>query len=169
MKKKIKNSIKDNKSIKTVAALVFTDQRTQITRAINEDAIQKLCIELVKRVDQDENILCMEQIYHWLGVLPMEFERMCDKSEDLRRAYEFCLMTLSIRRQNGATTGKYKEATINFSMPLYNKKWKDLVIWKADLQSKTAAGYQTINVQMASIPNSDLVPVKKSESVDVGE
>ena len=166
MVKKLKNSIKKPLVTKSVINEVFKDQRTGLDRLLNEVAVQKLIKDMIEDVESNDNLLTLRQIYTKFGILPTEFDRLREKSEDVENAFKFCKMIISIRRECGALQGKLNAGLIERSMPMYDDDWKKLVEWRADLQSKTAQGYQTINVQMNPIPNSDLVPVRKVESID---
>jgi len=167
MVKKTKNSIKAPLVTKSAYSDLFTDQRTKLSMRLNEESILHLSMDIIKWVEEDPDLLTMEEIYSKLGILPFEFLRLRSKYQDLDNAAKFCLMLLSIRRHKGGMTGKYSPAMVNFTQPMYSEEWKTLVEWRAGLQSKNNDGYQTINVQMTPIPNSDLVPHKKSESLTV--
>jgi hypothetical protein len=169
MVKKLKNSIKKPIVSKSVILEVFKDQRTQMTRALNEEAVQQLIINMIKEIETDKSIIKIKQLYEKWGINPNEFVRLREKIEDVEMAYQFCMMMLGNRREVAGLSGDLNPGMIERSMPHYDDDWKKLVEWRAGLQSKTNDGYQNITVQMSPIPNSDLVPIKKSESIDVEE
>lgn len=167
MVKKTKNSIKAPLVTKSVYSDLFTDQRTRLSTRLNEESIMNLGIDIIKWIREDEDIVTFEEIYARLGILPSEFKRLRDKYPKLDEAAQFCMVLLSIRRHKGGLTGKYNASMVSFTQPMYNQEWKALVEWRAGLQSKNNDGHQTINVHMDAIPNSELVPHKKSESITV--
>lgn len=169
MVKKTKNSTKAPIVTKSVYSELFTDQRTRLDTRLNEESIMNLSMDIIKWVENDPELLIMEEIYARLGILSAEFQRLRDKYKVLENAAKFCLMLLSIRRHKGGLTGKYNASMVNFTQPMYSDEWKALIEWRAGLQSKNNDGYQTINVQMNPVPNSDLVPIKKSESLSIKE
>lgn len=167
MVKKIKTNIKKQLVTKSVYSDLFTDQRTRLSTRLNEESIMNLGMDIIKWIREDDDVLTFEEIYVRLGILPSEFQRLRDKYQKLDDAAQFCMVLLSVRRHKGGMIGKYNASMVNFTQPMYNQEWKKHVEWRAGLQAKNNDGYQTINVQMAPIPNSDLVPMKKSESLTV--
>lgn len=168
MKKKEKISIKDQVVSKSVKEL-FVDQRSQLLRTLNEESIQELAKDIIKWVDKDTDMLKFGQIYEKIGILPKEFDRLAEKYPSIKRAREFCILIFGNRREVRGLRNELNAGLVATSMPLYDEDWKNLIMWKADLSTKNQQGYQNIVVQMAPIPNSDLVSHKKSESVDVGD
>ncbi len=168
MKKKVKNSIKEQVVSKSVKVFNL-DKRLQLLPKLNEESVTQLANDIMKWACDEEGILKFTQIYLRLGILPMEFHRLAEKYPELARARDFARMAIGTRREIGGLKHEFNAGMITMSMPIYDEEWKEVIAWRADLSTKNQQGYQNIVVQMAPIPSSDLVSVKKSESLNVGD
>lgn len=101
-----------------------------------------------------------------------DFYNWIKKHDGLRRAHERALMAIGNRREIGALKRELDAGMISFTMPHYDKTWKELVEWRAHLrQAAQSEGDQSkkIVVEMMPYPASDRVPPKKEHKEDGNE
>lgn len=96
----------------------------------------------ISRVAQDliewakkESSLVFKGFLNKTGISCEAYYMWKERSEDLKMAHEFALSTLAERREEGALRKKLDSGLVSYTMPHYDKKWKELVEWREGLKA----------------------------------
>jgi hypothetical protein len=148
-----KNSIESSK----VAKKTFFDYLDTFTfkmKPISEDSLDKLAEELVRWAVNDDDALKLSQFYIKHGFYDSDFYNWCARNKNLEIAHKTAMIAIGNRREIGAIKRKYDSGTINTSMSIYDKQWKELAEWKANLNKEKEQVEQKIIV-IERFPESD--------------
>lgn len=169
MVKKRKNNIEKFAVTNGISDL-YTDQWNQVPRMLNEEKVDQLARDMMTYIKNNNELIKMNQVLEKFGMLPPDFYRLCEKFKKLDAVRQFGLLIFGNRREAGGITNRYNAMFVRSTMSHYDQDFVKDEERRANLQAKKDSGYSLFNyIEIPAIPNSDLVPVKKSESVDVGE
>lgn len=121
---------------------VFRDIITGKERVVSDDWKNKLATELAEWCLQDE-ALKITQFLSFKKVPVDCFYRWIKTNEQLKQAHEFAMRVIGDRREIGALKKKLDGTIVSYTMPHYDKDWKDLVEWRAKLKNEALLNQPT--------------------------
>lgn len=125
--------------------------------------IDQVAENLVRWALTTEDALILKEFYVLQGMNSTDMKRWCERNENLKRAHQFALMVLGIKREKGALTRKLDAGMVASSMAHYCEDWKALAEWRSALTKTDDQKSQEIHVHLDGIPSSPLVPEKKGK------
>ncbi len=124
--------------------------------------LEGIAIALVDWLDDDESALTITQFLVLKRILPTQWKRWLEASEDLRNAREFAMMVIGNRREIGALTFRLNANMMIQSMPMYDDDWKELTVWRAGLKNMGKEESRgSVRVMVEEIPSSPSAPGKR--------
>lgn len=140
----------------------YMDTFTFKMKPMSIEGIERIAAELVNWARNNDDALKIAQFWNDKGINHQDFYRWMEWSPALKSAHEITMSILGTRREIGAIQKKFDTGMISFTMPFYDKNWKDNVEWRSSLKAKEAAeqNNETKIVIMERIPDSPLVPSK---------
>lgn len=164
MKKKKPTPYSNPKS-KALSNIVFDeyfDMFSFKTKPVSDTFIDHIAQELVTWVLSDDKAYKLSQFYVKKGIGSDDIKRWENRNKNLLRAHAFALEVLSIRREIGALERKLDPGMVRYTMPHYDKTWKELEEWRAKLKElQQFENEGTKFVVLQPTPSSDIVPPKK--------
>jgi hypothetical protein len=169
----MKKTVKEKKNTMGPASLpigsyrdvikIFKDQLKETPPAF----IKKVADELEKWVDEDPDAYKFNQFLIKHKISCSVWKNWLDRNERLQEAYSYALMSLGNKRELGGLHRKLDVSIVHFTMPMYDKQWREEVEWKSNLTKKENAASvgetKFIFVNAPEIPNSPLVKPKVEE------
>lgn len=130
---------------------------------LGEESVKKLANRIMIEAQQNPKVYKMNDICEVLEILPSQLEELREKYPPIEAAYSFAMMSIGNKRERGGLMMELNPGLIASSMAIYDKKWKELAEWKADLAKRLEAEkYTTFKIELAPIPSSELVPIKEN-------
>lgn len=135
---------------------------TFLRKPVSDEFLSTLAQDMKVYFIETETALCIEDFFVAIGLNDDQLYRWMARSQDLRESHKFCMMLIGARRETGVMRKKLSEGTWA-SLPLYSRRWKENIEWKASLSKKDDAKQGDITVVMAPMPTTDVVPAKDKE------
>jgi hypothetical protein len=162
-KKKAINQSNTRDTAPTSVAAFYRNMYTYTQMPISKDIIEKLALEYVNFTLSNPKVLKPSEFYTHKGMLRQSFENLRGNHPVLEEAHEFVKMIIGDRRETGALEKRLDAGIVSFTMPLYDKDWKELNEWRSKLKDPDQASNETKIVVLEKYPDSPLVPKKKEE------
>jgi len=102
--------------------------------------------------------------YTSYGLTADDFYDYCDRYKPLERAHRYAMEKIGARREELALLGEINPHIVMRTMPLYDKKFKEMREWEAKLRQHEDNQSQTKVVVIERFPSTDIVPDKTSSS-----
>lgn len=158
------NTVKESKPSKIKLTKVYDfdeylDMKTCSRKITSEAWAEKMAMTLVKWVEENENALKMTEFYQHIGMYQTDFCTLANKYPLLAKAKAYARMVIGTRRELGALTRKFDAGTVNYTMPVYDPDWKEMVEWRSSLKQLEgkSGDNRTQYVIIPEVPRSDLV------------
>ncbi len=136
---------------------------TGLMKPMNEAGINRLAEEVTDWARNDVEAFKISQFYLHKGISRKVWLQWCDRYPRLQQANESAKELIGNRREIGALKHELNYGPIGFTMPFYDAEWKDETVRRAALKEGSSEARSTVVVTMNPIPNSLLVPEKKSD------
>lgn len=169
MKKKIaapkkvdSNTIVHEEPIK-VTWFDYRDIYTGAIKSMNENGINRLCDEVTDWARNDVDAFKLSQFYLHKGISRKVWLDWCNKWPRLEEATESAKELIGNRREIGAIKHELNYGPIGYTMPIYDPDWKVETERRASLKEGSSESKSTVLVTMNPIPNSPLVPERKTD------
>lgn len=159
-----KNKIIDKKPVEIETKYKYDEYFDCFTfkmKPVSEQFINKLAHDLLQWAYNDENALKLTQFYHMKGIGSNDMKRWSKRNINLKIAHARALQMIGNRREIGALKGTLNPKIVAYTMPMYDKTWKQLVEWEASLK-KDQVDEKAVRIILEEIPSSDLVPYKNN-------
>lgn len=141
----------------------YQDFFTYRMQPVSEGFLERLANELITYAENSE-ILRIEWFFTSKRIDPTTGRDWAAKYENFGKAYKIAKLIIGMRREDGGLKMNLSSAMVLHSMPLYDETYKELLVWKAKMQSESEGkGQSTINVIMNPVESSDMVPVRKQK------
>lgn len=161
--KKVDDSIIEIKESKKTTWFFYRCFLTGLDKPMNEAGIERLAKEVVEWARSNPDALKISQFYLDFGIPRSLWNDWCQKWPLLRQANDFAKEVIGNRRENGALNNKLNPSMVSFTMPIYDEDWKEESVRRASLKDGSSEAKTTVHVTMSPIPNSSLVPERKSD------
>lgn len=162
LKKVDSNTIVQEEPIK-VTWFDYRDIYTGAMKSMNENGINRLCDEVTDWARNDVDAFKLSQFYLHKGISRKVWLDWCNRWPRLQEATESAKELIGNRREIGAIKHELNYGPIGYTMPIYDADWKDETTRRAALKDVNSEAKSSISVTMYPIPNSSLVPEKKSD------
>lgn len=96
--------------------------------------ISRVAQDLIEWVRKDTSIV-FNGFLNEMGIGCDAYYAWKERSEDLSHAHAFAMRVLAERREAGAIRKKFDSGLVSYTMPHYDKKWKELVEWREGLKA----------------------------------
>ncbi len=141
----------------------YRDIYTGAIKSMNENGINRLCDEVTDWARNDVDAFKLSQFYLHKGISRKVWLDWCNRWPRLQEATESAKELIGNRREIGAIKHELNYGPIGYTMPIYDADWKDETTRRAALKDVNSEAKSSISVTMYPIPNSPLVPEKKSD------
>jgi hypothetical protein len=148
---------------KTMQLDTFINYKTMLQEPLTTTNLERLCRDLTAWAMGDENALKVTQFLEGRGINQRTWTRWVAKYEILAEANDFAMMCIGTRREIGLITRKLDSQSTTVSMLLYDPQWRDIFAMKAKLMAQEGLQSGQRIVVLEKFPNSDLVPIRKTE------
>jgi hypothetical protein len=129
-------------------------------KSVSVPAIEKLTERYVEWVKKEDSLVFSDFLFQE-GMSAEEFYRLAKRCPALAMVHPRIIKKLGARREVGGLKKNYSEKMVMFSMPNYDRSWRKLHEYHAELGSgNDEANGPKIVVQLQAFPDSDLVPPK---------
>lgn len=162
LKKAESNTVIELSPIK-VTWFDYRDIYTGAIKSMNENGINRLCDEVTDWARNDVDAFKLSQFYLHKGISRKVWLDWCNKWPRLQEATESAKELIGNRREIGAIKHELNYGPIGYTMPIYDADWKEETTRRAALKDVNSEAKSSISVTMYPIPNSPLVPEKKSD------
>lgn len=162
LKKVDSNTIVQEEPIK-VTWFDYRDIYTGAMKSMNENGINRLCDEVTDWARNDVDAFKLSQFYLHKGISRKVWLDWCHRWPRLQEATESAKELIGNRREIGAIKHELNYGPIGYTMPIYDADWKDETTRRAALKDVNSEAKSSITVTMNAIPNSNLVPDRKSD------
>ncbi|MBW1678413.1 MAG: hypothetical protein JRJ79_17935, partial [Deltaproteobacteria bacterium] len=142
MSKTLNNNTKEYNPTMSVAE-VYKDLFTLRQKPISDAFIDRLALELIEWAMKDDTALKLTQFIFSKGIPSMTFYRWVNKYETLKLVKDTALELIGNRREIGALKNKLNASLVMNQMAKYDKSWKDLEVWRAELKARTQVNAPT--------------------------
>ena len=136
---------------------------TGLMKPMSENGINRLADEVVDWARNDVDAYKLSQFYLHKGISSKTWENWCKKFDRLNEANEAAKQLIGNRREIGALKHQLNYGPVNFTMPFYDPEWKAETERRASLKEGSGESKSTVLVTMTPIPNSPLVPERKTD------
>jgi len=136
---------------------------TGLMKPMNEAGINRLADEVTDWARNNVDALKLSQFYLHKGISRKVWFEWCDRWPRLQQATDAAKEMIGNRREIGALKHELNYGPVSFTMPFYDPEWKDESVRRAALKDVNSEAKSSISVTMYPIPNSNLVPEKKSD------
>ena len=121
---------------------------------VSEAFIEQLAKDYTTWATLDETALIMTQFPLSKSIPPETFYDWINRSQCLAQAHAIALTCVGNRRELGGLNKRLSENMVSFTMPSYNKEWKELQEWRASMRDiKTNTNEQkVIVIEKISMP-----------------
>lgn len=145
----------------------YRNMKTLQKLPINNLFLETLAKDLIEWALNNDDALRISQFYGSKHMTRDDFMRLMNKNETLREAYDFAIETLGQRREIGWIKGDYEGSAISATLAHYCSVAKEQAEYKAALRQKAEVDRGgNITVVLPPIPDSPLVPAKKTKEID---
>lgn len=165
MKKKVKEaqySISKNEPYKTVFEEyldLFTFEKRPVTKEFKNMFFEKF----LRWAREDEEALKPSQFWNKEGVFQKDVYKWRDSDEKYAHIYATILQILGNRRELLGLKRKMDPGMVMFTMPHYDKDWKELVEWRTKIKQENGEKSDKIEVYIDNFPQTPVVPPKKEK------
>ncbi len=136
---------------------------TGLMKPMNEAGINRLADEVTDWARNDVDAYKLSQFYLHKGISRKVWFEWCDRWPRLLQATESAKQLIGDRREIGALKHELNYGPVSFTMPFYDPEWKDETVRRASLKESNSESKSTVLVTMNPIPNSPLVPERKTD------
>lgn len=135
---------------------------------ITVGTLERLIENGKKWAKETDNAFTLSQWRTLNGIHESTWERWEDKHPFFREGTEYILGILGDRREIGLLNFKLQPQATMYMMTHYSKAWKRNAEWRSNLNKKEsdAKGQQIVVIE--KVPDSPLVPVRKTDIQKVG-
>lgn len=147
-KKENRNPISNNEEIHVVKQLVFDEYYNVHTRQYHPATyrfVQDQCVKLKEWADL-ETSLNLYDFTDSQGYNPDTFYDWCKKFPELSEMHQYAIRRMGSRREMGAMTRKYAEATVHRTLGYYHYIWRQETAALAKLKEDAALSERTVVV-----------------------
>lgn len=126
---------------KTVELLVLGEWFNIHTMAYHPTTKKFIELEAVRLKEwaQLDTSLLLQDFYNNRGYNPKTFFEWCNKFPEMEAAHEYAMSCLGSRREIGAMTRKFAEATVHRTLGAYNPLWKSETVALSKLKEENSA------------------------------
>lgn len=126
---------------------------------VSEAFIEQLSKDYITWATEDETALILSQFPLSKKIPPDTFYNWINRSPILAQAHTIALTAVGNRRELGGLNKRLSEGMVSFTMPSYNKEWKELQEWRASMKDIKA----DTNVQKVIVLEKISMPEPKPE------
>jgi hypothetical protein len=144
----------------------FMNLQTWRIVPLTEQSAHRLAETLVNWIHDNKDVLCFDEFLEVHCLNKSTYYNWLPKFEILRESHEHCLMIIARRRESGALKNELNTAIVKYTMPYYDKAFKEHLIEMANAMKKTAEDIESsarIVVNMSPFPESELVPKRNND------
>lgn len=162
-KKKPHHNVKVNKSAKKW----WVEHRhigSWRLKPYSKEGVRRLATRLVEWAKNSPYIY-LERFWLEMGISTSSFQNLRKKSPELEEAYLFAREWMGMKREERIHNKEADRETIGWRQPVYSQEVKEVAEWRSSLREKEKeAGAGNYVIEMKTVPNSEIVPVKTKEN-----
>lgn len=165
MAKKVQNEQKVNSSMRLGknVPIAYEDYRDMLSMEMKPCSslfLERLSEDLIKWVNESPDHLKITQFFTSRGIAISNLYKWLPKSEALQEAHAYALTVLGDKRELGALKKEYDSGMVRYTMPHYDKAWKELEEWRSKLkEDKEESGTKIVVIE--KFPDTKEVPERK--------
>ena len=157
------NNIVVDKKAKIEVLEEYYNYDSQRLTPITAGTLERLVINGIKWAREIDDAIKLSQFMDLNGIPLRTWQRWEEKYPAFYDGTRNIISVLGNKRELGLLRRKFDSGSTMFTMPLYDKEWKDLFEWRSKLTQKEViqAGQQFIVMEKTA--NSPMVPERKEE------
>jgi len=122
-------------------------------KPITQAFVHRISQELVAWAENDDiGALKVSSFYLKKGISYETWSQWRKKYKEIDHAHKYSTMVIGNRREEGAIRKKFDAGTVNYTMPMYDPEWKELIEWRAKLKEEEKDSGGTKIVILDKIP-----------------
>lgn len=121
--------------------------------------LEQFADEMLEWSKSDDS-LKITQYYNLKLIHNTIVDKWMERCPRLRQAHDLALQIIGARREIGALNKKFDATMIMRSMPLYDKAWRNIEEWRANIGAENAPQAPQV-IYVEKFPSSALVPEKR--------
>lgn len=141
----------------------YKDCFTFTFKPVNQTFIDRISMDLVAWARDNDKAVKIAQFYTSKGIHYDTYYSWIAKHPHFKMAHEMALELLGCRRELKALEKDYDSSYVANTMPMYDRKYKEMLEWKAKLKAESNENSGTKIVVMEKYQSSDLVPERKKK------
>lgn len=130
----------------------YTDLMTFKQHPVHDVYIERLAMELMRWVTEEEKVLSLHEFTVKKGIPYVDFLRFVKRNDKLALAHQEAKMTLAVRRENGAIRKEFDAGMVYKSLPMYSTEWKENIEWQSNLKQKEVQEQKQTIVVLEKFP-----------------